>query len=199
MLTVFHGRRAGSGWWITAAIASAVSAVIPAPASANGCTVLLCLAGNWSQIQQCVPPVRQALRDVARGRGWPSCSMSSSSSSGGSSAYNRQPTAAECPGSYLSAIRDHDSGQITGYSCNLAGVVEVKVEGAVWSKTFWDWNENAITWYSPAAKSALNGVFDPTYDALEAQWVGTPQHSEWNCYVHGICPIVLPENTGNGA
>jgi hypothetical protein len=125
--------------------------------------------------------------------------MSSSNWSGGSSAHNRQPTAAECPGPYLSAIRDLDSGQITGYSCNLAGVVEVKVERAVWSKTFWDWNENAVTWYSPAAKSALSGVFDPAYDMLEAQWVGTPQHAEWNCYVHGICPQVTPGPTsGDG-
>ena len=37
----------------------------------DGCKLLLCMAGNWQNISQCTPTVRQALRDVARGRGWP--------------------------------------------------------------------------------------------------------------------------------
>ena len=185
--------------WLPLAAAPVFASLWPSAAKADGCTVLLCLAGNWNQIQQCVPPVRQALRDVARGRGWPSCSMSSSNSSAATSAHNRQPSAAECPGPYLYASRNLDTGAITGYHCNLAGVVEVKVSGAVWSKTFWDWNESAVTWYSPAAKSALNGLFDPTYDVLDASWQGTPAHTEWNCYVHGVCPApTTPPSSGDG-
>jgi hypothetical protein len=125
--------------------------------------------------------------------------MSSSSASAGTHAQNRQPSPAECPGPYLSAIRDHDSGNLVGFQCNLAGVVEVKIDGNVWSKTFWDWNETAVTWYSPAAKSALNGLFDPTYDVLDASWQGTAAHTEWNCFVHGVCPApTAPPSSGDG-
>src|SRR4051812_12934398 len=42
----------------------------------DGCLVLLCLAApSWSSIAQCVDPVRQVLRDLARGRPFPSCAM----------------------------------------------------------------------------------------------------------------------------
>ena len=47
----------------------------------DGCKLLLCMAGNWKNISQCEPTVRQALRDVARGRGWPTCSMGGNSAS----------------------------------------------------------------------------------------------------------------------
>ncbi|RZA15171.1 MAG: hypothetical protein EOP02_25220, partial [Proteobacteria bacterium] len=37
---------------------------------ADGCVVLLCLAApSWRAIPQCVPPIRQLFRDLARGRG----------------------------------------------------------------------------------------------------------------------------------
>lgn len=41
----------------------------------DGCKVLLCLAGNWSNISQCRPDVEEALRQVERGQGLPSCEM----------------------------------------------------------------------------------------------------------------------------
>ena len=42
-----------------------------------GCKVFLCVlatAPSWSGIPYCVPLVKQALRDLARGRPWPVCS-----------------------------------------------------------------------------------------------------------------------------
>ena len=41
----------------------------------DGCKVLLCLAGNWSNISQCRPDVEEALRQIERGQGLPSCEM----------------------------------------------------------------------------------------------------------------------------
>lgn len=41
-----------------------------------GCKVLLCAAAtapSWSGIPYCVPVMQQLFRDLARGRGWPSC------------------------------------------------------------------------------------------------------------------------------
>jgi hypothetical protein len=52
-------------------LALALAAAAPAHA-ADGCTVLLCLAApSWRAIDQCVPPVREVLRDLARGRPFP--------------------------------------------------------------------------------------------------------------------------------
>lgn len=60
--------------WSAAFMSALVFTAAPASArAADGCTVLLCLAGNWRNISQCVPPVRQALRDLMLGRGFPVC------------------------------------------------------------------------------------------------------------------------------
>ena len=56
-------------------LALALVAAAPAQA-ADGCTVLLCLAvPSWRAIAHCVPPVREVLRDLARGRLFPVCAM----------------------------------------------------------------------------------------------------------------------------
>lgn len=58
-----------------------VLALAPAPLAlaqdaSFGCKVLLCAtatAPGWSGIPYCVPVMQQLFRDLARGRGWPSC------------------------------------------------------------------------------------------------------------------------------
>ena len=43
----------------------------------DGCLVLLCFAApSWRAIPQCVPPIKQVLRDLALGRMFPTCAMS---------------------------------------------------------------------------------------------------------------------------
>ena len=58
----------------------------------DGCKLLLCMAGNWQNIAQCTPTVRQALRDLARGRAWPTCNMGGNSASG-----NQYLAPVQCP------------------------------------------------------------------------------------------------------
>ena len=53
------------------------SVAAPAANAVDGCVVLLCLAGNWSAIPQCVPPVEQLFTDLANGRLFPSCAFAS--------------------------------------------------------------------------------------------------------------------------
>src|SRR5437763_9399506 len=89
------------------------AALFPVPASAaDGCLVLLCLAApSWQNIPQCVDPVRQVLRDIARGRPFPSCSMSGS----GNSAANQSSRVPDyCPVQYTRTIA-LESG--TSYYC----------------------------------------------------------------------------------
>lgn len=47
----------------------------PVSASQYGCQVALCLAnpGSPTEHADCVPPIRKLQRDLARGRGFPSC------------------------------------------------------------------------------------------------------------------------------
>src|SRR5687768_18553801 len=66
-----HLTRAAAG--LTLLIASAAASAV------DGCQVLLCLAGNWRSIQQCVPPVIQVLKDLARGKAFPKCDLGGSS------------------------------------------------------------------------------------------------------------------------
>ena len=70
------------------------------------------MAGNWQNISQCEPTVRQALRDVARGRGWPTCSMGGNSASG-----NQYVVPEQCPEQYITNSGADESGRII-YSCH---------------------------------------------------------------------------------
>lgn len=58
-----------------------IGAVLPAAAFADdyGCKVLLCLADPRGPMTEaeCRPPIRQLFRDLARGRGFPTCVMAS--------------------------------------------------------------------------------------------------------------------------
>ena len=63
---IADGMRAPIGAFLVAAMLS--TATVPAMAL-DGCLVLLCLAApSWRAIPQCVPPIRQLLRDLALGR-----------------------------------------------------------------------------------------------------------------------------------
>ena len=170
----------------------------PAPArAADGCTVLLCLAGNWRNISQCVPPVREVLRDLLRGRAFPTCAMGGGSYAAGTGAGNRGVSIAECPGPYLSET--YYDGTFTGYVCNLNGVIDVTVKGQLWSKTYWDGAGNSITEYTAAAKTQLgDGNYDTAFDEAMAAWRQTPAFEAWNCRINQVCPPPPPE-TGGGA
>lgn len=67
----------------------AASLLSPAISRADeyGCTVFLCLAvpsdqGGWQSVGECIAPVRRMLRDLVRGRGFPTCDMSDGGQSG---------------------------------------------------------------------------------------------------------------------
>ena len=139
----------------------------------DGCKLLLCMAGNWQNISQCEPTVRQALRDVARGRGWPSCSM------GGDSATGNQYLAPEqCPEQYRTSWTE-ESGNVS-YNCPLGGVIHVAVEGRPWSRTWWSPSGDSVVEWLPASKAAFAGrpdAMDDRFDRDRAAWVLSGQAS----------------------
>ena len=141
-----------------------VGLVSPAARAADGCLVLLCLAApSWQNIAQCVDPVRQVLRDVARGHPFPSCAMSGSGNSAASQS-SRVPD--YCPVQYTRTIA-LESG--TTSTCEYDGAVEVSVDGVLWSRVWWSSTGDSVTEFAPAARARL-GTWDTRFDDDYARW-----------------------------
>jgi hypothetical protein len=146
---------------LIAAVALATAfAAVPARA-VDGCTALLCLAGPWQSISQCVAPVEQLFSDLWNGVPLPSCKMARSSSAmaassplgGSSSAVNTMiggwctAPAPSCPPQYvIQRMRRF-------YTCQYAGVIRVTVNGTPWSSTYWSQTGDSVTNFTAAAQA----------------------------------------------
>lgn len=154
-----------------------LATVTPTPSHAvDGCTVLLCLAApSWRSIEPCVPPIRQLLRDLARGKPFPTCAMSGAGSSA-SHAWSAAPDF--CPPQYT-RVYDGPNGPV--YRCDYAGAISVSVDGTPFARTWWSLDGDAVTEFSPAAKLQL-GSWDRRFDDEFAAWLAqrpatpTPLH-----------------------
>ena len=160
-----------SSWTLAWVLSLAVvlgGAVAPRAAYAvDGCLVLLCFAApSWRSIPQCVPPIRQVLRDLARGKPFPTCSMAG----GGNSASHAWASApGYCPPQYT-RVFDGESGPI--YSCDYTGAVSVSINGAPFARTWWTMAGDTVTEFSPAAKAQL-GTWDTRFDDDYAAWLAS--------------------------
>jgi len=135
----------------TSAFAVAAALLTVKADAADGCLVLLCLAApNWRAIAQCVTPVQSVLRDLARGRPFPSCSMSGTS---GTAANHWSAAPDFCPPQYTTSF-DGPSGTI--FHC--------RYDAAVTGET--------VTEYLPPAKASL-GSWDTQFDDDYAAWMST--------------------------
>lgn len=131
----------------------------------DGCTVLLCLAApSWRAIEQCVPPVRQVLRDLARGKPFPTCTMAGAGNTA-SHAWSAAPDF--CPPQYT---RAYDGPHGTVYTCDYDGAISVTVDGVPFARTWWAMGGDSVTDFSPAAKTQL-GTWDKRFDDEFAAWL----------------------------
>jgi hypothetical protein len=158
-------RQISMGGAAAAALALAAGLSPVSAAAADGCLVLLCFAApNWRSIGQCVPPIQSVLRDLARGRPFPSCSMSGSSGS----AVNRWSAVPDfCPPQYTLAF-EGPSGTI--HRCQYDAAVSVTIQGAIWTRTWWNVSGDSVTEYLPAAKASL-GTWDTRFDDDYSAWL----------------------------
>ena len=137
----------------------------PSARAVDGCLALLCFAApNWRGIQQCVPPVIQVLRDLARGKPFPSCGMSGAGNSGNAE-WAVAPTF--CPPQYTRAI---DTESTTIYSCDYAGAVSISIAGQLFTRTWWNMGGDSVTEFSSAAKTTLRS-WDSRFDDDFARWL----------------------------
>lgn len=133
--------------------------------AADGCLVLLCFAApSWKSIPQCVPPIREVLHDLARGKAFPTCGMSGA---GSSAAHKWARAPGNCPPQYT-RIHETERGKL--YRCEYNGVVTVTIDGKQFTRTWWDMGGDTVTDFSPAAKSQL-GTWDTRYDDEQAEWL----------------------------
>jgi hypothetical protein len=149
----------------SAALAS-VLMLAPTPARAlDGCLVLLCLAApSWRAIPQCVPPITQLFRDLARGRPFPSCGMAGA----GNSARHAWAHAPDfCPPQYS---HFSDASGVPSWWCDYTGGITVSIDGAMFSRTWWRLDGDAVTEFSAAAKAQL-GSWDTRFDDDYAAWL----------------------------
>jgi hypothetical protein len=130
----------------------------------DGCLVLLCFAApSWSAIPQCVPPIRQVLRDLALGRPFPTCAMAGA----GNSARHAWASAPDfCPPQYTS-FTESDNGRT--YFCKFHGAVSVAIGGQPFARTWWNRRGDTVTDFSPQAKRQL-GHWDTRFDDDYAAW-----------------------------
>ena len=148
----------------TPALASALALAVSPAMAVDGCLVLLCLAApSWSAIPQCVPPVTQVLRDLARGRPFPTCAMSGAGNSG---THQWASAPGNCPAQYTYAT-ELESG--VAYGCGYSGVVSIQIDGVPWSRTWWSMGGRTVTDFSPVAKARM-GTWNTKYDDDYAAW-----------------------------
>jgi hypothetical protein len=142
--------------------------LLPKPAHAvDGCLVLLCLAApSWRAIPQCVPPVKQLFRELARGKGFPTCGMAGAGNRANHS-WSSAPTF--CPPQYTRTF-EAESGPI--YQCDYSGAISVSINGAPFSRTWWSFGGDSVTEFSPAGKTQL-GSWDARFDDDYAKWLAS--------------------------
>ena len=146
------------------AVAGLLTVSTPARA-VDGCVVLLCLAApSWRAIPQCVPPITQVLRDLMRGKVFPTCGMGGT---GNSASHAWASAPGNCPSQYT-RVFNAESGLV--YSCDYTGAVSVLVNGVPFTRTWWTADGNTVTEFSPAAKAQL-GTWDPRFDDDYAAWL----------------------------
>jgi len=138
------------------------------PASAvDGCQVLLCLAApSWRDIPQCVPTITQLLRDLARGKPFPSCAMAGSGNTAG---HDWASAPGFCPPQYTRAVEGPNGPR---YHCDQTGAISVTVNGSPFTRTWWTLEGGTVTEYSPAAKAQL-GRWDTRFDDDYAAWLAS--------------------------
>jgi hypothetical protein len=157
-------------WALLLPVVAAVAGLLaPIPARAvDGCLVLLCLAApSWKAIPQCVPPVKQLFKDLAKGKPFPTCSMAGA---GNTAKHAWANAPAFCPPQYTRETGG-DSGPV--YLCDYSGAISVSIDGAPFSRTWWSFGGDSVTEFSLAAKTQL-GTWDTRFEDDYAKWMASP-------------------------
>lgn len=146
---------------------AALGGYSPPARAVDGCLVLLCFAApSWRSIPLCVPPIRQVLHDLARGRPFPACGMAGA---GNSAQHTWAHAPGNCPPQYVRSFEGEGSPT---YYCEYSGAVSVTIDGALFTRTWWSLSGDSVTEYTPEAKARF-GTWDAQFDDDYATWLAT--------------------------
>ena len=82
----------------------------------------------------------------------------------------------------LSAPSTREPGIYDGgasYTCDYDGAVEVRIEGSLWTRTWWSM-AGSVTEYTPAAKARL-GTWDTRFENDYARWLAIQPPAPPSC------------------
>lgn len=148
-----------NGALLGGALALVLAAATPPAHAVDGCKVLMCIAANWRDISECRPDVEGALRDVARGKGWPECSFSGSGSEQpipvtGSVRYDTMPN--NCPEYFKSwFLVETENSFVWDWYCSFTGYIDTYVDHHHWVRTYYDPYGNSLPEWGVAAREAF--------------------------------------------
>jgi len=91
----------------------------------------------------------------------------SGSGNGARHAWSSAP--AYCPPQYTRVI-EGESAPI--FQCDYSGAISVSINGALFSRTWWNVGGDSVTEFSSAAKTQL-GSWDTRFDEDYAKWLAT--------------------------
>ena len=124
------------------ALLASVAASGNAQSSQYGCTVLLCLSNpaGPTAVAECVPPIRQLWRDLARGRPFPTCEEANGSALAGlvTEPYDPCPTGSHAlPAGAFAAVSEAgpSAGQYPTLQQFFVGIGEGNQTSDLWSAT----------------------------------------------------------------
>ena len=146
------------------ATAILIGAAMPAWA-VDGCKILLCVAGAGQSIPACVSEVEQLFQDLGNGAPFPSCSFANAATYspnslnapalGSANAWLTQWEPApdpNCPPQYRT--RFNEIGRTT-YGCRYVGTIPVRIDGQLWSRTYWSTGGGSVTELSASTRSVF--------------------------------------------
>jgi hypothetical protein len=147
-------------------LATASTLLLTSPAHAiDGCRVMLCLAApKWREVPLCVPTIHELMRHLAKGRPFPICT-GGGPDNGADNTWATAP--GNCPVQYVYEVNGANGPR---QRCTYNGAVVVKVNSAVWSRTWWTFAGDSVTEFTPAAKAQL-GTWDTRFDDDYAAWL----------------------------
>lgn len=161
-----HGvKQRVSSRWISI-MALATLGLLPRSVLAlDGCEVMLCLAApDWRSIPRCSVVINQLMRDLAKGKPFPTCD---STSAGNTASHSWAGAPANCPPQYITDTEGPNGPQPR---CEYSGVISVSVEGQLFTQTWWRWDGDSVTDFRPDAKQRL-GSWNTRFDDELAAWL----------------------------
>lgn len=164
----------------------------------DGCKVLLCFAGNWKDISQCRPEVEQALKDQAKGKGWPTCGKAGPGNGveqkvlfGPTCPFHlRQWQFVPNPAYNTGEGGTSWDGKVYGtwrMTCQAIQVLDVQVNGMAWKKSFVLTDGSELEEWQPAAVQAMPQI-------AGASSTPSPQYAAWLAAGSPKGTPALPEN-----